>query len=96
MNSKTTKIKKSKVFEQFVDAVNHREFDNESYEQVAYWLSQFTDGSSDEDLYYLHSVIDLINQDILLYLPILKQLFIISIHLRKEFFSMQVQLTTVL
>lgn len=63
MNSKTTKIKKSKVFEQFVDAVNHREFDYESYEQVTYWLSQFTDGSSDEDLYYLHSAIDLISRD---------------------------------
>jgi hypothetical protein len=65
MNRKTTvlKIEKAKIFEQFVDAVNQHEIDFELFEQVSYWLSQFTDGQSDEDFQYLIYVIDLMNHE---------------------------------
>lgn len=57
------KNEKKELFKQFVDVVNRHEFDYDSFQEVSYWLDQFTDGKSDDDLHYLNNVINLMKHE---------------------------------
>ena len=39
----------------------NNEFEYDSFEEVSYWLNQFSNGTTNEDLQYFNAVINLIN-----------------------------------
>ena len=61
MKKEKLEVGKSELFDQFYNAVKNYEFDYDSFEQVSYWLSQFSYGTTNEDLQYFNAVINLID-----------------------------------